>query len=139
MATRIITFHRTEPSGNEVRMSPPAFYIERDYTPIACRVYAEDAPLVDAYFDIFDDGTSIFNNRSLQDINWTTGKDQTADALTAQFLGADENSDDSCNDFTNAIIESGSWLHANLKCGGGRNFLVQLELYSSDDDEPEDE
>lgn len=138
MGTRYLVFHRTEPLGNEVRMSPSGYYMEHSYTPVAVRIYAEVAPLVDALVDIFDDGVSIFNNRTTRMFNLTTGVNQTGAAVTAVSLSAGTNSEENAEDFATGLIEEGSWVYATLMCGGGKNFSVQLELYT-DDKELEEE
>ncbi len=138
MGTRFLTFHRTEPSGNEVRMSPSAYYIERGYTPVAVRIYAETAPLVDALVDTFDDGVSIFNNRTSRIINPISGVNQSGAAVTAVSLPEGTRSEEHAEDFSASIIAEGSWVYATLVCGGGRNFSVQLELHSEDEEATEE-
>ena len=133
MGTQILTFHHQEPIGNETRIGP-TYYIEADYTPVAVRIHAETAPTRDAKVDIFDDGVSIFQNRTPTVINRTTGRDETDAAVTEAVLATGENLEESAEDFSTSLIEEGSLVHCNLvDAGGGRNFTVQLELYSSDE------
>lgn len=136
---RILTFHFHGQSGNETRMLP-AYYMEADYTPVAVRINAEDAPLADAQIDIFDDGVSIFNNRTPLDYHYSTQKAQTKAAVTAAFLSGGVNSDENAEDFRASIIEKGSWVHCNLVTGGGgKNFSVQFELFSAEEPLVEEE
>ncbi len=134
MGTRILTFHRTEPIGNEVRMSPSAHYIEADYTPIAVRIASETVPVRDAKIDILDDGVSIFNNRRPTDYNITTGADQTGSAIRYAVLSAGEQYEEQAEDFASKVIASGSWVTCNLvDAGGVKNIAVHLELFSEDE------
>jgi len=115
-------------------MSPSAYYIDRDCTPVAVRIYAETAPLVDALVDIFDDGVSIFCNRTPLDINPVSGVNQSGAAVTAAFLAAGTQSEEAAEDFATSIIAEGSWVYATIVCGGSKNFSVQLELHSDDEE-----
>ena len=138
MGTRFLTFHKTEPAGNEIRMSPSAYFIERNYTPIAVRIYAEKAPLVDAFVDIFVGGVSIFNDRTPTQYELSTGIDITGEALTAGCIGAGQTSENYAEDFALETIAKDSWVYATIQCGGGRNFSVQFEIYSEDEEAAEE-
>ena len=136
MGTRILTWHHKEPVGNEVRIGP-TYYIEADSVPIATRIYAEFAPTCDAQVDIFNDGVSIFENRTPTQINQTSGKNETGDAVTEAVLGLGHNSVEFSGNLEEDTIEEGSWVHCNLvDSGGGRNFTIHLEVKTllSDDE-----
>ena len=138
--TRYLTFHFHGTTGNEARMSPSAYYVESNYTPVAVRIYAETAPTRDAKFDIFDDGVSIFNNRTPYQQNLTTGVVLTGAPVTACVLPIGQNTEESAEDFSASLIEVGSWVYCNiLDSGGGKNFTVQLELYSQAEEQDEEE
>ena len=138
MSNRILTFHQTA-GGNPQRIGP-TYYMEADYTPIAVRIYAVNAPTRDAQVDIYDDGVSIFTNNTPRIINQTTGKDETGAATTAAVLTKGQNSEDVAEDFGTTQIDKGSWVHCMLRdSGGGNNFTVQLELFSPDEPLEEEE
>lgn len=131
---RVLTFHYHGTTGNEERMLP-TYYIEANYTPVAVRIYAEIAPSRDALVDIYDDGVSIFNNRTPRDHHPTTGRDETGATVTAATLGKGLHTEEYAEDFATITIDEGSWVHCNLvDAGSGRNFTVQFELFT--DDEP---
>jgi len=126
---RFLTFHIHGTSGNEARMAPSAYYLEADCSLSAVRIYAEDAPVRDAHFDIFDDGTTIFINSASTSYDRTSGVRTVGTALTTAVLSAGENAAEIAGDFVQETIESDSWVYCNLvDAGGGRNFTVQLEL-----------
>ena len=126
---RLLTFHIHETSGNEVRMAPSAYYLDGEYDKVAVRIYAEKAPVRDAQIDIFDDGVSIFSNRTSKAYNPTSGEDITGEATTTVTLPVGENSEEIAENFTTDLIKEGSWVYCNLvDSGGGYNFTVQLEL-----------
>lgn len=126
---RLLVFHYHETAGSNTRMGPSAYYMDVEYDKVAVRIYAESAPTVDAKIDIFDDGVSIFNNRTNRALNATTGVDITGAAATEAILPSGQNSEEMAEDFTDAVIEEGSWVYCNLvDSGGGKNFTVQLEL-----------
>lgn len=132
MGTRILTFHQKEVSGGGLRIGP-TYYIEADYAPIAVRIHAEVAPTRDAEVDIFDDGVSIFNNKTPTVLNSTSGQDETGVAVTTAKLSKNYDQEELAGDFATSLIAEGSWVHCNLvDAGGGRNFTVQLELYTED-------
>ena len=133
---RIYTFHIHETSGNEIRMAPSAYYMDAEYDKVAVRIYAEKAPTRDAKINIFDDGVSIFSNRTNRAWNRTTGVEITgADAYEA-ILPANQNSEEIAEDFNEDVIEEGSWVWCNLvDAGEGKNFTVQLELHQVSKDE----
>lgn len=128
---RILTFHYHDTTVGEKRMLP-TYYIEADYTPVAVRIYAETAPSTgDAKIDIYDDGVSIFNNRTPRDYHPTTYKEETGVAVTAAVLGNGLNSEEYAEDFATITIDNGSWVHCNLvDAAAGKNFTVQFELFT---------
>lgn len=126
---RFLIFHHHGYAGNQTRMAPSAYYMDAEHEKVAVRIYAEDAPLEDATFDIFDDGTSIFSNRTTRAVNATTGADITGVADTNAVLSKGKNSEEIADDFNNTVIAEGSWVYCNvMNGGGGKNFMVQLEL-----------
>ncbi len=136
MGTRILTFHHQEPIGNETRIGP-TYYIEADYIPTAVRIYAEFAPVRDAKINIFDDGVTIFENRTPKVINNTSGKDETGVATVEAVLSSGCHSTEFSGNLKEDPIEEGSWVHCNLvDAGGSRNFTVHLEVkrLSSEDE-----
>jgi len=131
---RLLTFH-THETTRDGRMAP-AYYMDAEYAKVAVRIYAEDAPYSDAKFDIFDDGVSIFSNRTNRAVNATSGVDITGDADTNAVLTAGQQSEEMAEDFNDNIIEEGSWVYCSLvNTGGGRNFTVQLELHPTSEGE----
>ena len=133
---RLLIFHHHDTAGNNVRMAPSAYYIDGEYDKVAVRIYAGTAPVRDAEIDIFDDGVSIFSNRTSRTWNITTGVETTGADATEAILPAGENSEELAEDFTNSVIEKGSWLHCNLvDAGGGKDFTVQVELHQVSEDE----
>ena len=125
-----LIFHLHDTAGNNTRMAPSAYYMEADFIPVNVRIYAEDAPPRDAKIDIFDDGTSIFENRASTSTNKSTGVVTVQAAATEAILMAGETEADLAGNLnTEMVIEEGSWVYCNLvDSGGGRNFMVQLEL-----------
>ena len=110
--------------------------IEADYIKVAARIYAETAPLRDAKFDIFNNGVSIFSNRTTKAYNITTGADISGDDDTTIALTAGENSEEVAENFTDTPIAKDSWIYCNLvNAGSGRNFTVQLELRPLSEDD----
>jgi len=137
---RLLIFHYHETTGNEARMAPSAYYMDGEYDKVSVRIYAEVAPLRDAKIDIFDDGTSIFNNQSLRRWSKSTGVEETNTADTTITLTAGENSEEAAEDFTSSMVDEGSWVYCNLvDSGGGKNFTVQLELHQTSEDEVGDD
>ena len=133
-------FHIHGTSGNEVRMAPSAYYMDAEYDKVAVRIYSEDAPLRDAKFNIYNDGVSIFSNRTNKAYNVTTGVDITGADVYEAILPAGQNSEEIAEDFNDSVIAEGSWVWCDLvDAGGGNNFTVQLELHQvSEDEEGED-
>ncbi len=124
---KFLTFHIHERAGNRTRMSPSAYYIDADYDKVAVRIYAEKAPVNDAEFDIYDDGVSIFSNRTPVVYNLTSGVDETGVSVTYMVLPAGETTDEMADDFTEDAIAEGSWVYCDIISGGdGRNLTVQL-------------
>ena len=137
---RLLIFHYHKTYANEARMAPSAYYMDAEYDKVSVRIYAETAPLRDAKFDIFDDGVSIFSNRTNRAVNATTGVDITGAANTNAVLVAGQNSEEIAGDFNDNIIEEGSWVYCNMvDSGGGKNFTVQLELHQTSEDETGDD
>ena len=137
---RILTFNGIEQivSGGDFRLGP-TYYMEADYEPVAVRIYAGNAPNLDARIDIFADGVSIFTDHSNRTYSQATGYDSPT-PVTTVALYAGENSEAYAEDFASDIIEKGAWVYCNLvDAGGGINFTVQLELEQvSEGLEPED-
>ena len=125
---RILTFHTKDAVGNNARIGP-TYYMDADYVPIAARLYAETAPKRDAELDIFDDGVSIFPNRTPTQHNATTGVDITGAAKTTIVLSEGQNGESFAGDFNDNPIEEGSWVHCEIvQSGDGKNFTVQLDV-----------
>jgi len=130
---RILTFHYKGALGHETRIGP-TYYIEADYSKVAVRVYAEEAPSVDTGIDIYDDGVSIFADTASGTWDNATGM-APGTPVTRIILGAGQNSDVYAADFNKNIIEQGSWVYCNLVgAGGGKNFSVHLELEGVSED-----
>jgi len=137
---RLLVFHYHETSGNEVRMAPSAYYMDGEYNKVSVRIYAENAPVRDAKIDIFDDGVSIFNDRSNRAFNFATGVVIPKTAETYAVLAVGQNSEDVAEDFNDTLIAKESWVYCNLvDAGGGKNFTVQLELHQVSEDETGDD
>ncbi len=127
---RTLTWNSLTDGGNKMSIGA-TFFIDAEYEPIAVRIYAEQAPDVeDAEFNIFDDGVTIFADRSSPTFYVTGGVETEADAVTNIVLAKGENSNDAAHDFDESLVlEKGSWISCNLiKDGGGRNFSIHLEL-----------
>jgi len=137
---RLLIFHFHDTSANEARMAPSAYYMDAEYGKVSVRIYAGTAPLRDAKINIYDDGTSIFSNRTSRAVHATTGADITgADAYEA-ILAAGQSSEEVAEDFNDTVIDEGSWVYCNLvDSGGGRDFTVQLELHQTSEDETGDD
>lgn len=138
MATRILTFHGLNATSNSLGAT---YYIEGDYTPVAVRIYAEKAPQGDTNIDIYDDGVSIFGNRT--PLTYSTGRTDDP-TVTAAVLSAGLNSEEHAEDFATdsegtITIEKGSWVHCTLDGDGANNISVQLELYTGDEELTEEE
>ena len=143
---RILTWNALDFTGNLLSIGA-TYYIDADYEPVAVRIYCEQAPdYEDAEFNIYDDGETIFADRSSPTIEATSGGHQsfdasTTDASTNLTLAEGENESVDAEDFKEGLlIEEGSWVSCNLiKDGGGKNFSVHLELRQiSESDESED-
>ena len=125
---KFLVFHYHETIGNQAHMAP-AYYMDADYELVAARIYAANAPLRDAKFDILKDGVSIFSNRTTRAWNKVTGVEITGVDATDIQLTAGQNSEELLMDFNTSIIEESSWVSAMVvDAGGGKNFSVQLEL-----------
>lgn len=136
---QVISFHLHGTSGNEAYMLP-TFWVDADYEKVGVRILAETAPVRDAKINIYDDGASIFSNRTNRSWNLTTGVEITPSTDTEAVLPANQNTEEIADDFNNNIIEKGSRLTCKLvDSGGGKDFTVQLELrQTSEDEEQED-
>ncbi len=136
---RILTWHYEGVKGKGDRIGA-AFYAESDYTPIAVRIHAEQAPdYDDAGFEILKDGVSIMNNRDNISYN-VYGVVISNTTTTTVVLAKGETSEENAEDFASDLIESGTWLTCKLdKDGGGRTFTIQLILESDSDEEDESE
>ena len=141
MSKRVLTWNALKSDGNLYSIGA-TYYIEADYEPVAVRIYAEVAPDVeDAEFNIYDDGTTIFGDRSSSTYYPMGGIEIQATPVTTILLMKGENNEVIAEDFkAGLLIEEGSWISCNLiKDGGGKNFTVHLELSKvSEDDEGED-
>ncbi len=127
---RTLTWNALTDGGNKLSIGA-TYYIDAEYEPVAVRIYAEQAPDVeDAEFNIYDDGVTIFADRSSPTFYITGGVETEADPVTNIVLSKGENSNDAAQDFKESLeLEKGSWISCNLiKDGGGRNFSVHLEL-----------
>jgi len=125
----ICTFRAFKDDGNNFNIG--ARYIDVDYTPVAVRVYAEQAPDVeDARFDIYVGGVSIFPDRARDTLYPAGGVAVKAtEVKTYMMLTKDTNSEDIMDDFSGEPMEKDNWITCNLlRDGGGRNFTIQLEL-----------
>jgi len=133
---RLLIFHLHDTSGNEARMAPSAYFMDAEYDKVSVRIYAATAPVRDAKINIYDDGVSIFSNRTNRAYSPTSGADITGDDIYEAVLSAGQNSEDIAEDFNSNLIEEGSWVYCNLvDAGGGRDFTVQLELHQVSEDE----
>ncbi len=130
MSNRTLTWNALSADGNKLSIGA-TYYIDAEYEPIAVRIYAEKAPDVeDAEFNIYDDGVTIFADRSSPTFYITGGVETVADPVTNLVLEKGENSNDAAQDFLESLeLVKGSWISCNLiKDGGGRNFSIHLEL-----------
>ncbi len=137
--TRILAWSYEGVKGKGDRIGA-ACYAESDYSPIAVRIHAEQAPdYDDAEFEILKDGVSIMKNRVNTSYN-AYGVVIPNPATTTVVLAKGETSEENAEDFASDLIESGTWLTCKLdKDGGGRNFTIQLVLESDSDDEDDSE
>ena len=104
------TFHVHRNAGSSDRMAPSGIYVTEDCEPLAIRLYAEQAPLAPATFDVYDDGDSILSRYA------TLAAGQNGDELADNFI-------------TSTMIDAGSWLSCDmLDAGGGYNFTLQLDV-----------
>jgi len=134
---RILTFHTHKGSYATGRMSPSAYYMDAEYEKVAVRIYAEVTPDMQAKFDIYDDGVSIFKDGGEPLVALTSGK-ITQLTNTYITLPANATSEDLADTFNDAIIEKGSWVYCEIVDGGnGKGFTVQLELHQLSEDELE--
>ena len=125
---KTLTFHYHGTSGNEASLSP-AYSLLSDIDPLAVSIYAVKSPIRDARIDIYADGVSIFQNRTSEDFNETTGANQTGAADTTVVLTAGENSSDFTGNLSGENIVSGTWITCKLiDAGGGADFTVNLEV-----------
>ena len=137
---RLLIFHVHETSGNEVRMAPSAYFMDGEYSKIGLRIYAATAPIREATINIFDDGVSIFKNRTPTAYHATSGADITGADSYEVALAPGENLEEAAETFTDAIIRKGSLVYCNLvDSGGGRDFTVQLELHQESEDAIQDD
>jgi len=131
MADKVLTWSALSSGGNKYHLAP-TYYMDADYTPVAVRIIAEEAPdVTDAEFEIYDDGVSIFVDRSPKYPHPTgSGKVESDGAITTVVLAKDESNEINEDDFVRDLtIEEGSLVSCNcVKDGGGRNFSIHLEL-----------
>jgi len=128
---RILVFHSKDNTEDRIG---PTYYMDAEYDKVAVRIYAETAPARDAKIDIYDDGVSIFADRSSStlDSDSTPGYPvfTAGTAKTYAVLPEGQNSEDIADDFNSTLIEEGSWVYCELEDSGeGENFTVQLELH----------
>lgn len=137
MADRVLTFSAKRCDGDPTIMLP-AYFVEGDFTPIAVRIHAEDAPDVeDARFDILDDGVSIMHDHEYTYSEYIANT-ATYSGATFIELGKNQTSEEMAEDLLETPIEAGSWITCVLhRDGGGKNFTVVLELETLD--EPDEE
>ncbi len=133
----LLNFHFHDTASKGVML--PAFYMDGDYSKVAVRIYADTVPVRDAKFDIFDDGVSIFQNRTIKKYNISSGVDETGADSTSIYLPAGAKSDELADVFNSEVIQEGSWLTGEVvDAGSGKNFTVQLELSQVSEDDEED-
>ena len=146
MADRyLVWFHEGEVRGDEARTGP-TYYLGKDYTATAVRIYAETAPTTgDAEFDIRviigDTDVSLFGNRTPTTIS-RSGREDLVYINTSAMLSKTDKSNEMAEDFSgNVVLEEGAWVYCKPVNGGhGRNFTIQLELNQvSDGDETGDD
>lgn len=144
MTNRILSWSTLSAEGNLWHL-PPAYYIDGDYEKVAVRINAEQAPSVEeAEFNIYADRVSIFSDHSsiTTRVAPTKGQAAVVDGVedTSITLSVNDTSEVMAENFSDAPIESGSWVTCNcIKDGGGRNFSIHLELKSLFEDEEESE
>jgi len=133
MGTRILSFGPYQETIDGVIRLGSAFYIEENSKPVTASLYAVRVPTKDALIDVLDDGVSIFNNRTLTVVDTTTGVNKTGAVVTGAVLPAGTNSEGNAEDFTDEVIEDGSWITCNLlDSGAGSGFTIQIVLSSED-------
>lgn len=133
---RILTWHEKDVVGSS-RIGP-TYYMEKAYQPVAVRLHAEkSSPDGNLEVDIFDDGVSIFSNRSASHLSSSTtvGPTVTYDTpVTTISLSKDQNEEELAERFTGDNIDEGSWVHCEVvNLRGGKNVSVHLELESLDE------
>ena len=139
MSNKTLTWQTFKFEGNRYSIGP-TYYIEADYEPVAVRIYAEVAPEIqDAEFNIYDDGTTIFADRSSSTWYRDGGVQTQGTPITNIALTKGEKDEVFASDFNGTIIEGGSWVSCNyVTSGGGLNFTIQLDLVRlSEEDENE--
>jgi hypothetical protein len=127
MADKTLVWSVKRCDGNPTTMLP-AYYIESEYEPIAVRIYAETAPIMDATFEIYDDGVSIMNDNAYKYSTYIANS--PAYQGTYYFiLPKGANSDEMAEDFNANNLDIGSWVTCSiLNDGGAKNITVQLDL-----------
>ena len=132
---KIITFHYHGSSGAIQRMSPSACYLDGEYNKVRVRVYAEEAPIRDASFEILAEGVSLFSVLTSTDTNGVP----TGTSNSVIVLPANTNGEELADDFNSNTLGDGVWVYCNiLDAGGGSNFTVELELDQLSEDEQPD-
>lgn len=128
-----LVFHLHGHAGSNTMLSPSAYYISGECTPVAVRLYAGTAPDEDAEFDILDDGETIFGTSEYTTVHNTTGVITEHSSVGYPTLMAGETSEVTDDNFNDNIIEEESWITCQVRdTGNGRDFTVILELESND-------
>ncbi len=121
MSFRILTWHIPSIVGDGTGQGA-VYYLDKDYEPVAVRIYARTAPNGgDLQIDIKDDGVSIFENYGL---------------LTRGNKSTDWGEDFDLNS-EKMLMAQGSWITLDIpESGGAGDISVSLELISlADTDE----
>jgi hypothetical protein len=135
MADRILTWSCKRCDGNPTVMLP-AYYLEKDFDPVAVRIRAESAPTAsEAVFEIYADGVPIMNDYSFSYSDYIIDTQHYSGNYDFT-LTKTETTDDMADDFNGNSLEAGTWVTCVIKeDGSGKNFTVQLELDEVANDE----
>jgi hypothetical protein len=129
---RYLTWHFPEGSHSN---GSEAYYVDKAYSPYAVRIHAVTAPTTsDAEFEILSDDVSIMSNRNVVRRD-SYGRITSNTTATSIVLTKGETSNEAADDFSDDEIETETWLTCTMtNGGGGKNFIVQLELEAPDDE-----
>jgi hypothetical protein len=113
-----------------------SYYLDKDYRPVAARIYAEGAPTSDFEVDILAEGVSIFADTvgASQSHGTTPGHENPASTYARLLPG--ENTETDADNFCTEDISG--WLTLQVGSdGGASNVSVQLDLerVSEEDEE----